>query len=179
MQEKELIRLIQKDPNEGYAQLMRRYGALAAAVARNLLLSAGLAGADVEDCLADSLIELAEKLPAADPDRGSLKALFCTITRHNALDRIRRQRQEIPLEEIGDVPDEYSLEERFAEKDLRERLYEAVRGLKEPEREIILRKYYLGQSTKEIAERLGFSPGNVDVKAHRAVQILRGIMGEK
>ena len=76
-------------------------------------------------------------------------------------------------------PDGLSLEERFAEEDLRERVLSAVKALPEPEREILLRKYYLGQSSKEIAEKLGLKPGTVDVKAHRAVRILKARLGEE
>ncbi|MBR6703893.1 MAG: sigma-70 family RNA polymerase sigma factor [Lachnospiraceae bacterium] len=179
MREQELFNLIRQDPNSGFEKLMSEYGALAASVARGLLLPAGLDEADVEDCLAESLVELYRKRDGLDPEKGSLKALFCSIARHKALDKLRSRRESVPLESLPERPDGLSLEERFAEEDLRERVLAAVKALPEPEREILLRKYYLGQSSKEIAEKLGLKPGTVDVKAHRAVRILKARLGEE
>ncbi|MBO4871999.1 MAG: sigma-70 family RNA polymerase sigma factor [Lachnospiraceae bacterium] len=178
MQEQELFCLIEQDPQQGFTELMRRYGALAASVARNLLYAGGFGEADVEDVLAESLQELFRNREQLDFQKGSLKALFCSIVRHKAIDRLRQNREEIPLSELLDLPDDFSLEERILEKALKEEVLAAVRSLKEPEREIILRKYYLGQSTKEIAACLKLSPGSVDVKTHRAVQRLREVLGE-
>ena len=178
MQEQELFRLIEQDPQQGFAQLMRRYGALAASVARNLMRAGGFGEADVEDVLAEGLQELFRNREQLDLEKGSLKALFCSIVRHKAIDRLRQKREEIPLSELLNLPDDFCLEEGILEKELKEEVLAAVRSLKEPEREIILRKYYLGQSSKEIAACLKLSPGNVDVRAHRAVQQLRKLLGE-
>ena len=178
MREQELLQLLREDPNQGFSLLMRQYGALASVLARNLLLPAGFSEADVEDCLAESLVSLYRRLPDLDPEKGSLKALFCTAARNKALDLIRKRKQQVPLDEVSELPDAFSLEEHMAEKDLKERLFQAVESLGEPEREILLRKYYLGQSSKEIALHLGLKPGTVDVKAHRAVAILKGRLGE-
>ena len=178
MQEQELFRLIEQDPQQGFTQLMRRYGALAASVARNLMRAGGFGEADVEDVLAESLQELFRNRGQLDLQKGSLKALFCSIVRHKAIDRIRQKREEVSLTELLDLPDDFCLEEGILEKELKEEVLAAVRSLKEPEREIILRKYYLGQSSKEIAARLKLRPGNVDVRAHRAVQQLRKLLGE-
>ena len=178
MQEQEMFRLIEEDPQKGFEQLMRRYGALAASVARNLLLAGGFGESDVEDVLAESLLELYRNRRRLDPEKGSLKALFCSIARHRSIDRLRQKREEYALSELAELPDDFSLEEKVLEKELREQVLAAVRRLEEPEREIILRKYYLGQSSTEIAGQLGLSPGNVDVKAHRAVVRLREMLGE-
>ena len=42
---------------------------------------------------------------------------------------------------------------------------------------ILIRKYYLGQSSKTIAEELGMSVSNVDTRTHRAIMKLRTAMG--
>ena len=73
MQEQELFLLIEQDPQQGFTQLMRSYGALAASVARNLLLAGGFGEADVEDVLAESLQELFWNREQIDYKKGSLK----------------------------------------------------------------------------------------------------------
>ena len=42
-----------------------------------------------------------------------------------------------------------------------------------PDSDIMFRKYYLGQSSKTIAEKLNMTVSNVDTRAHRAVERLR------
>ena len=46
-------------------------------------------------------------------------------------------------------------------------------GLGEPDREIFLRKYYLGQRTKEIARALNLRENTVDQKVGRGLKKLR------
>ena len=53
----------------------------------------------------------------------------------------------------------------------------AVKALGEPDCEIILRKFYLSQSSKEIAERLNMTVSNVDTRTHRAIKRLRNELG--
>ena len=52
-------------------------------------------------------------------------------------------------------------------------LLEALEGLGEPDREIFLRKYYLGQRTKEIARALNLRENTVDQKVGRGLKKLR------
>lgn len=45
--------------------------------------------------------------------------------------------------------------------------------------EIIVRKYYLLESSKEIADRLQISVNAVDIRIHRALKKLKSILGGK
>ena len=47
-----------------------------------------------------------------------------------------------------------------------------MEGLGEPDREIFLRKYYLGQRTKEIARALNLRENTVDQKVGRGLKKL-------
>ena len=55
---------------------------------------------------------------------------------------------------------------------------EAVEELGEPDREIMLRKFYLGEPSAQIAARLGMTAGGVDTRTHRAVEKLRKKLAE-
>ena len=50
--------------------------------------------------------------------------------------------------------------------------------LSKPDREIIVRKFILGQSSKEIAAILGLSVSNVDTRTHRAIKKLKKELGD-
>ena len=54
-----------------------------------------------------------------------------------------------------------------------------VGGLSSPDREIFLRKYYLLESTRQIAGALGMSEGSVNTRLTRGRQRLRRQLEEK
>ena len=115
-----------------------------------------------------------------DPERSSIKAWLAAIARHNALDRVRRRRPgAVSLDdpELPEIEDDFSLEGEFIERSERKRVLDAVNALGEPDREIIVRKFYLGQSSKTIADRLGMTVSNVDTRTHRAIARLKECIG--
>ncbi|MDE6580520.1 MAG: sigma-70 family RNA polymerase sigma factor, partial [Ruminiclostridium sp.] len=71
--------------------------------------------------------------------------------------------------DIGEV----SLESDLEESELRRAVLSEIKALNEPDREILFRKYYLGESSKEIAARLKMSVSSIDTRTSRAVKKLR------
>jgi len=49
--------------------------------------------------------------------------------------------------------------------------------LGEPDHEILIRKFYLLQPSKVIAEKMGMSVSAVDTRTHRAIAKLRDMLG--
>ena len=50
---------------------------------------------------------------------------------------------------------------------------DAVKGLGEPDSEIIIRKFYLGENSKQISDRLSMTVSAIDTRASRALKKLR------
>ena len=50
---------------------------------------------------------------------------------------------------------------------------DAVKGLGEPDSEIIIRKFYLGESSKQISDRLSMTVSAIDTRTSRALKKLR------
>lgn len=178
MQDAELLEMLRQNPEKGLKNLMKQYGGLVyAVVKRNLPSSACIA--DIEACAADVFSEFYLDLDKFDPSKGSLKAWLCVIARHNAADLARRNTEHLPLdEELGAVSDGTSLESDLEYRELRRAVLDEVKSLNEPDREILLRKFYLGESSKEIAKRLGLSVSNIDTRTFRAVEKLRNSLKE-
>lgn len=175
----ELLELLRSSPDKGLKSLMSQYGGLVYAVVKRNLSAPAVCPADVEECAADVFSEFYMDLDKYDPSKGSLKSWLCVIARHNAVDAARKCKQTLPLDEASEaVSDKESLERDFERQELRRAVLDEVKSLDEPDREILLRKFYLGESSKEIAARLKMSVSNVDTRTSRAVEKLRKKLGE-
>ncbi|MGN0679643.1 MAG: sigma-70 family RNA polymerase sigma factor [Oscillospiraceae bacterium] len=170
VRDEEWRELLCGNPEKGLKALMKQYGGLVYAVVKRCLPE--FCEADVEECAAGVFSEFYLELEKYDPSKGSIKAWLCVIARHNALDFARKNLQSLPLEEEIAVS-ETTLESNLEEYELRKAVLEAVKSLGEPDREILLRKFYLGESSKQIAAHLKMSVSNVDVRTSRAVDKLR------
>ena len=170
MRDAELLALLRENPEKGLKALAKLYGGLVYAVVRRNL--PGISDADIEACAADVFAEFYLELGKYDPSKGSVKAWLCTMARHNALDAARKTKETLPLDEEI-LSEESSVESELEESELRRAVLSEVKSLPEPDREILLRKFYLGESSKEIAARLKMSVSNVDTRTSRAVEKLR------
>lgn len=176
MKDERLLEILRSDPERGMEAVLSLYGGLVFSVIRGRLAAAGLGEADVEDCAADTFAEFYAGLARLDTAKGTVKAYLCAAAAHNAADLIRRARPVLPLEEAA-IPAGPSLEGDFEDRERRRELLDAVRALREPDREILIRKYYLAQPSAAVAKALGLTVSNVDVRVHRAVEKLKKQFG--
>jgi RNA polymerase sigma-70 factor (ECF subfamily) len=75
------------------------------------------------------------------------------------------------------IADDIDIESELEERELVREVLDAVEALGEPDTSIIIRKYYLGESSTEIAKALDLTVSNVDTRAHRALNKLRNLFG--
>lgn len=179
MKDANLMELIRHDPDRGMRKLVENYSGLVYSIVRAKLVSLTFAEADVEDCVADTFAEFYFDRDKFDPARGSVKSWLARLALNNALDLLRRRMRErnVPLEEGVEIADDFSLEGSFETKEERQALIDAVDSLPKPDREIIVRKFFLSQSSKEIAKKLNMTVANVDTRTHRAIKKLKTILG--
>lgn len=177
MRDDEILTILQKDPNRGVAILTDLYAGLVYSVVRGRLSEKEFCTADIENCVADSFTDFYLSIGSFDPRRGSIRARLCVIAKNNAIDILRRRKKEreiLPLDSNGNIhADDYSLDGDFSREETRRELLCAVNDLGEPDREIIIRKFYLLQPSKVISEIMGLTVSNVDTRTHRAIEKLR------
>lgn len=166
----ELTELLRKNAEKGLKALTAQYGGLVYAVVRKYLANRD----EIEACAAETFEDFYFDLEKIDPSKGSIKAWLCVAARHNAIDAARRCKTVLPLDEdIRADSGGRTMESDFEERELRRAVLSEVKALDEPDREILLRKYYLGEPSKSIAARLKMSVSNVDARTSRAVEKLR------
>lgn len=124
-----------------------------------------------DDLTQDTLLAALESRPRGE---GSLRPWLARVLRNRVTERFRRgaalARRESEASRDEALP---SSDELVARGELQRRLVEAVLGLDEPGRTLVLLRYYEGLEPTEIARRLGRPAGSVRVQLHRALARLR------
>lgn len=178
MTDQKLLKLIKTDPDAGTEQLIKQYSGFVFALARGIMADT-CDSSEIEDCVAEVFIRFQRKAASFSPD-ASVKTYLGVITRNAALNCVRGKRvcESIDGEDfLLEIPDRTDIAEEIAEKQLVEAVFKEIERLGPPDSEIMFRKYYLGQSSKQISKVTGLTVSNVDTRASRAVAKLKAIFG--
>ncbi len=174
MTDPELLEWLKKDPNRGMNQLIRQYAGLVFGIVRGIM--AGICdSSEIEDCVTDVFLKFQNGLSSFRPE-ASLKTYLGILARNSALNAIRNRPEVLSLEDEDlwlQIPAEGDFTEEIAEKNLLDSVFAEIEKLGHPDADILLRKYYLGQSSRCIAKALNLTVSNVDTRAHRAIRKLR------
>ncbi len=158
-----------KGDASAFSTLVSRYQRPAYAVALSVLGR----HEDAEDAAQEAFVVAIERLEECrNPDR--FGGWLLTIVRNRSKNLIRRE----TLRETDQVPPGATSrtptpDQEAEASELRRRLEEAMRGLPEVQREIVLLHDLEGWKHREIAERLDLPPGTVRSHLHFARKALR------
>ena len=182
MTDKRVQRLLLTDPDRGVNALIERYGGLVTAVISGKLRSSRFTVQDIEDCAAETFFEFWHGFEKSPCKSEEIRSRLCVIAKRNAIDILRKayKHPDTVSFDSGEIPEpvsDLSIEGVFDEKEQRLELIRSIKALGLPDSEIIIRKYYIGQSSKQIAADLGYSVSNVDTRTHRAINKLRRKLG--
>jgi RNA polymerase sigma factor (sigma-70 family) len=124
-----------------------------------------------DDVAQETWVAYLKRPPAS---RKSLRGWFATVARNHVRNSARESTRRTAREQVAsrsEVDDsEVELRERIA---LQQKVVDAVMGLKDPYRSVILLAYYEGLSAQAIAERRGVPAGTVRAQLSRALVMLR------
>ena len=153
-----------------------------------------------EDVVQEVFLTLWNRAERFDPQIGSLAAWLGSIARNRAIDRLRaasRRPRLVSLGADGDGESQAEALERAAERrsagaslggtdpaaaleatEVRVAIADALAGMPEPEREVILLAYHDELSQSEIAARLGWPLGTVKTRTRRALARMRLVLAD-
>ena len=177
----ELLELLNNKPEDGLKIMMDKYMALIYTIVFNKLSSI-YSREDIEECVSDVFFEVFHHRSRIDLKKGSIKAFLAVVAKRKAIDMYRRNKNSNHVsiddvsQELCNLGDEVSdlilLEESKTE------LINAIKSLGDPDSEIIIRKYYLYQSSKDISKDLGIKTNTIDKKVSRCIQKLRSFFNK-
>lgn len=169
----ELVRKARRGDERAFGQLVQKYGRAAYAVAYSVTGR----HEDAEDAAQESFLVALERLEECrSPER--FAGWLMTIVRNRSRNLVRRE----SLRETDPVPLSASSRtptpERETERaELQEVLRDALDGLSEVQREIVLLHDLEGWKHREIADRMGLPSGTVRSHLHFARKALRKALG--
>lgn len=173
MNDRKTISAIRKRDEAAIDEVINKYSKLLWSVSSAVLNNIGSAQ-DVEECVADTFIYLWEHPDKYDPLRGKLKTWLSVIAKTQAVNRYREiaRRNTVPLEDT-DFIDHLGVIDVILKEETRWTLLAAINALGEPDREILIRRYYYGQKPKEIALALDMSVKQIDNRLYQTKLKLR------
>ncbi len=132
---------------------------------------------DAEDIASEVFIKVFEKLGTFDESKASISTWIYQITRNTVVDYYRRYRvnEELPeeLEEDSEVDENILSQETLSE------LAEALKALPEEQRDIIVLRYYHGNTLQKVAEIMDLSYGIVKLRHKEALfRLKEGLEGK-
>ena len=173
MNDERVITEIENRREYAINEVITKYSKLLWSIAGAVLNNIG-SPQDVEECVADTFIYLWEHPEKYNSQRGKLKTWLSIIVRTQAVNRCREiaRRNTVYLESTGFI-EQLGIADSFVESETRRALLAAVNALGEPEREILIRRYYYDQKPKEIALALDMSVKQVDNRLYQTKLKLR------
>lgn len=172
MRDERIVALLRKKSERGLHALAEKYGRLLHYVASGILRNRP---EDVEECLNDVYLHIWAHAETFDFEKASLPTYLKVLTRNASINRLkwlkRRESRDEETEEwesIETYVDERQNVERavLGREDVR-RLEEMIAEMEETDREILLRRYFYLQSSREISQYTGMSVSAIDSRLSR------------
>ena len=178
----DLLEELNTDPNRAMEYVIEQYTGLVYCIINSKVSSVGTAE-DVKECVSDVFMEFYRQAKRIGPANCSIKGYLAVIAKHKGIDLYRRlmgtASRSVNIDETEEqfADNKLNPEQEIILKEQRSFLLKAIESLGEPDREIFIRKYFLGQRTKEIAEALYLRDNTVDKKVSRGLKKLRLLLG--
>jgi len=174
-----LAELLRTGDKEEFFRIIEAYNKLLWVIVGGVLSNVGTSE-DIEECISDVYVSLWRKPKAYDPRKGSFKTYIAIAAKRKALDRYR-QLTRVKIVELDEAvrSSDDDLLDYIAERDMYNELYEAIRSLKEPDKEILIRRYFFDEKPSRIAEKTSIPIKEINNRLYQSKLKLRDIMQAK
>ena len=169
MDEKELLRQLQKQRAGALEQVVAQYGAYVLAIIRNRSRGV-LTPEDHEEIASDVFLSLWHG--AREITSGQVSPWLGAVARNKTVEAMRRKKVFVPLEDDALISLD-RLWEQMMEKERCAAIAQAMRTLPDEDREIFYRFYDLSQTAAQIAEDLHLNASTVRSRLMRGRRTLR------
>ncbi len=175
MEDRKLIRLINRNPEKGISLALDLYGSSVKTICGSIL--AGRSEQDIEEAIAETFIRLWRYGRSWRAERNtSLKSYIYSIARNAAIDKLKSiHGEEVSMEAIEyfQMQDDLDIENFIIRREEEALVKQVIYGLDEPERSIFVLRYFYGLRVREVADRLQLPVKTVENKLYRTKAVLK------
>ena len=171
VRDEKIAQLLKCREETGLSALADKYEKLLFYIASGIL---GDHTQDIEECVNDSYMKIWNHADKLDLKKASLKTYLKVVTRNTALNRLRQLMREQEKrweggEEVlaGFTDFRLDCERHVVQKEEMEALEAVFSSLKSRDKELVLRKYFYLQPSKEISRKMDMSVTAVDSRLSR------------
>lgn len=171
MEDKEIVELYFTRSEKAIGETDNKYRKYCYSIANNIMGNSE----DANECVNDTLYQAWHRIPPEKPK--ILSAFLGKITHDIAIDRWRKATADkrgggqisLVLDELAEcIPADHSVEHSVEYKELEKAIHAFIRGLKQPEKNIFVCRYWYCDEPSVIAKRLGMTSGAVRSRLHRS-----------
>ena len=179
MQDDVIIQKIIDGDEESFCYMIDQYSKLLWVIVGGILNNIGTAQ-DIEECISDVFITVWQKPKNFKRQKGTLKNFLAVIAKSKALDRYRilSKKKIIEIDEVIRASDD-DLLDYVIDKDMYAALYDAINLLTEPNKEIIIRRYFFEEKPAHIAEKTCIPVKEVENRLYQSKLKLKTILTGK
>lgn len=180
MKDEEIAKKLKQKDSDIFDYIMEQYNKLLWVVVGNILEKVG-SSEDIEDCISNVYIKLLENPKIYDYKKGSLKSFLVKVGKNLAIDKYRKLTRGNVKKfcEYSSAYDEEDPLQLVITKESRRKILEVVDNLKEPDREIIIRRYFYNEKVKMIAEKMDLPSKKIENTLYQGKLRLKRILIKK
>ena len=176
MQDDALIQKISDGEQDAFLYMIETYSKLMWVVVGGILGTVGTPQ-DIEECISDVYVHVWKNPKTYNPQKGSFKTFLAVIARGKTLDTYRKLSKS-KIIELSDAirSSDDDLLDYIVEKEMHDKLYAAIETLTEPNREIVIRRYFFDEKPRRIAEKTDIPIKEVENRLYQSKLKLRKIL---
>ena len=178
MDDEKLLKMVNSGDDDALIYIIEKYSKLLWVIVGNILNGVGTVE-DIEECISDTFMNFWNKPKSFNTSKGSLKTFLSVIARRRALDRYKQLTKNMTVELHEEMSkQEDDLFEFISKRELYNELYEAIRLLGEPDKEILIRRYIFEEKPAYIAYKTNIPTKEVKNRLYRSKLKLQKILSE-
>ena len=179
MSDNELIQKILNQEQDAFVHMIDTYSKLLWVIVGGILGKVGTTQ-DIEECISDVYVQVWKNPESFNQQKGSLKTFLAIIARSKALDTYRKLSKSkiVELDEAIKSTDD-DLLDYIVDKEMCQELYTAIESLTEPNKEIVIRRFFFEERPASIAKSTSLPIKEVENRLYQSKLKLREKLGGK
>ncbi len=130
---------------------------------------------DAMECLNDVMLKVWDKIEYHDENKSKFTSWLIAVSKYNAIDYKRKLSKidlQCDIDEL-EIADHGEVEEHILHTENKEIIFTAINELGSPDKEIFIRKYFMGESINEISDSLRITKSAVNSRLFRGRKVLK------